>query len=251
MALLEKKLSGYYLTKTKYFEGIKIDRKLISIAFEFATEMVFGIGHHRNHRTGGQVRRKNGELFANTFQGKVAELILYDELKKNGLNELQKPDLGIYQKGVWDDSDLVYKGKQINIKSAAFFSNLLLLEAKDWNNKGEYIPNINSDSPHSYDYFVLIRIKPDIKLLLKNRHLFYSDHIKRHVLNDIILNEDWAYDIAGCCSIKTIEFIIKNNYFLPQNSMLNGKTRMDADNYYIQSGKLFCINKMINELKKF
>ena len=30
--------------------------------------------------------------------------------------------------------------------------------------------------------------------------------------------------------------MIEEEYILPQNSILNGKTKMDATNYYLQSG---------------
>jgi hypothetical protein len=36
----------------------------------------------------------------------------------------------------------------------------------------------------------------------------------------------------------TLMHLIKNNYILPQQALLNGKIKMDATNYYIQSGDM-------------
>jgi len=240
----------YYLNNKRDFLQIPIEQNIIIESFNFAYNMVFGEGYHRKHRSGGQYSRKNGELFANTFQGKIAEFVVYNEFINNGLSDLKKPDIGIYGEGVWDDTDLNYKGKKINIKSAAFFSNLLLLETKDWNKEGEYIPNISIGSSKDYDYFILVRIKPDIKKILQSKKLFYSNEIEKKDLKEISFKDDWFYDFAGVCSQQTIKHIISHKYFLPHNSLLNGKIKMDADNYYIQSGDLKNINALIQQLKQ-
>lgn len=250
MKLEVKNTNEYYINSKKEFISNKINEILILECFEFAYEMVFGDGHHRNHRSGGQYGRKNGELFANTFQGKIAEFVVYHEFIKNGLSDLEKPDIGIYGEGIWDDTDLNYKGIKINIKSAAFFSNLLLLESKDWNLNGEYIPNINNESSQDYDYFILARIKPDIKRILRSNKLFFTNEIEKTQLKELVFNEKWFYDFAGVCSQNTIKYIINHQYFIPQNSKLNGKIPMDADNYYIQSGNLKNIKELISKLKQ-
>lgn len=172
MKLSKKDNNKFYINNKKDFKGISINEQFIISSFDFAFSMVFGDGYHRRHRSGGKHNRKSGELFANTFQGKLAEFIVHNELKKEGLNELNELDISIHGKGIWDDTDLEFKGKKINIKSAAFFSNLLLLEAKDWNDKGEYIPNINNESSQSYDYFLMVRIKPDVKQLFQKEKIF-------------------------------------------------------------------------------
>ncbi|MCX7550882.1 hypothetical protein [Xanthomarina sp. F2636L] len=250
MKLDIKNSNEYYINNKRPFIQNNINGSIIEVCFEFAYNMVFGDGHHRDHRSGGQYSRKKGELFANTFQGKIAEFVTYNELINLGFTELESPDTGVYGKGVWDDTDLVYKQKKINIKSAAFFSNLLLLEKKDWNTKGEYIPNIHNSSSEQYDYFLMVRIKPDIKNVLQKEKLFYSNEIDKNILKKIIFNESWFYDFGGVCSLATIKHIINKNYFLPQNSMLNGKIKMDADNFYIQCGDLRDFNFFTSILKK-
>ncbi len=250
MKLSKKDNNKFYVNCKKKFKGISIGRQLINDSFEFAFSMVFGSGHHRRHRSGGKHNRKKGELFANTFQGKLAEFIVHHELKKEGLNDLSSINTNIYGEGIWDDADLEFRGRKINIKSAAFFSNLLLLEAKDWNSKGEYIPNLNSSSSQNYDYFLMIRIKPDIKQLFQKKKIFYCDKIKSRQLKAVIFNQKWFFDFGGACSSTTIRHIISENYFLPQNSLLNGTIKMDAGNYYIQTGDLKNFDFFISELKK-
>lgn len=58
----------------------------------------------------------------------------------------------------------------------------------------------------------------------------------------------WFYDIPGCCSVKTIRHIIKNQYVIPKNALLNGKTKMDAENYYIQSCNLHNVARLYSGL---
>ncbi|PKQ65532.1 hypothetical protein BZG02_00560 [Labilibaculum filiforme] len=251
MKLECKNSVDYYISCKSDFKGIFIDKSVLVTCFDFACNVVFGDGHHRKHRSGGQYSRKNGELFANTFQGKLAEFVTYQEFVKNGFSGLKKPDLGVYGKGIWDDADLEYRGKKINIKSAAFFSNLLLLEAKDWNSDGEYIPNLENSSCQDYDFFLLVRIKPDLKNRLRKQKLFYTNEIDLDLLKEMILGEQWSFDFAGVCSQQTIKYIIRENYLLPQNSLLNGKIKMDADNYYIQCGELKDFDFLVRELQKF
>lgn len=250
MKLEVEKGNHFFLNKKKSFKPTVVTNETLIKTFDFAYAMVFGEGYHRNQRSGGNKERKKGELFANTFQGKLAEFIIHSELKKNNITNIEEPDVSVHGKGIWDDSDLAYKGKKINIKSAAFFSNLLLLESKDWNKKGEYIPNLKNSSSQEYDYFILVRVKPDIKQVFKKEKILYSDEIRMDTLKEVIHNANWYYDFAGVCSDKTIKYSIQNNYFLPQNSLLNGTIKMDAANYYIQAGDLKGFSFFIDELKK-
>ncbi|SHH50785.1 hypothetical protein [Flavobacterium johnsoniae] len=228
---LDQRDNGYFITSKKTFEGKPVDAAFVKQAFDFAYEMVYGEGFHRIKRSGGQLNRTPLEIFQNTFQGKLAEIILYEILKLQNI-EVEEPDFSIHGKGVWDETDLKANGKFICVKSAAFFSNLLLLETKDWNSEGMYIPNHDLSKTAVYDYFVLARIKPDIKFILKD-----IPENKENLWQEIEKTV-WFYDIPGCCSVKTIRHIIKNQYVIPKNALLNGKTKMDAENYYIQSGNL-------------
>ena len=153
-----------------------IEVGLLESALQFAYAMVYGDGHHRDHRSGGITHRKKGEVFCNTFQGKLAEVSLHRLFKTHNLN-VDEVDYNVYGEGAWDDCDLTVNGKRINIKSAASFANLLLLEAKDWDEYGNYLPNAFAGETAQYDYFVLVRFKPDIKSLFQAEEMFYSNHI--------------------------------------------------------------------------
>ena len=82
----------------------------------------------------------------------------------------------------------------------------------------------------------MVRVKPDIKALLRKNRLFYSNDISKSVLLELVNNESWFYDFGGCCTMETVKYIIAEKYILPQNALLNGKTKMDAENFYIQRG---------------
>lgn len=238
MGILELKDGVYKINKKVTFSENVIKKEFITTAFEFAYDMSYGEGFHRDHRSGGSLIRTLEEVFANTLQGKLAELILDDELKKNGITT-SGVDLGVYEKGVWDHGDIVANGKNINVKSMAFFSNLFLLECKDWDESGAYIPDEGS---FIYDYFVCVRIKPNIKDLFKNED---SDKDKMFKLLDV---QDFYFDIPGVLSHETLKEIIKRKYIIKKGDKLS-QTTMDADNYYIQSGDLKNINLMYNQLK--
>jgi hypothetical protein len=239
---LKQKDNSYFITSKKSFEEHIVNPVFVKKAFDFAYEMVYGEGFHRIKRSGGQLNRTPLEIFQNTFQGKLAEIILYENIKRHDI-EVEEPDFNIHGKGVWDETDLKANGKFICVKSVAFFSNLFLLETKDWNSEGMYIPNHDILKTAVYDFFVLVRIKPDIKNILKE--VFETkENLWQEILETI-----WFYDIPGCCSLKTIQYIIKNQYSIPKNALLNNKTKMDAENYYIQSGNLHHLDKLYSGLK--
>lgn len=239
----------YYINNPRFFKGTEILQQEFQQVLDFAYSMCFGDGHHRNSRSGGQYARKNGEKFCHTFQGKLAELVLYNYFTTQGLH-CKEPDFGIHAKGIWDDCDLEIKNKKINVKSVAFLSNLLLLEAKDWNEKGQYIPNssINSNATTHYDYFVLVRIQPDIKKIFNVARLMFCNEIKKESIQELIFGQYWSFDIAGYSTNNDLIDTITNGFVLPQNAILNLYTKMDAQNYYIQSGSMRLIANLVQEL---
>jgi hypothetical protein len=91
----------YTFTNSRNFTSLHtFNQEVISKVFNFAYGMSFGgQGHHRNHRTGGNNRRRNGEI-----QGKLAEFALWEVFNTNGLL-VSRPDLDMYGEGVWDSSD--------------------------------------------------------------------------------------------------------------------------------------------------
>ena len=232
----------------KRFIENTIPSDLLNKVLDFAYEMCFGEGHHRHHRTGGQVNRKAGEQFCNTFQGKLAEVVLRKYLLSQGL-ECGEPDFAVFGEGIWDDTDLIVNNKSLSVKSAAFFSNLLLLESQDYDQNGNYKPNLAIGATASYDYYILVRIKPDIKSLFRGARLMYSNDISKEVIKEIVFGQSWSYDIAGWISHEEFVSVIRNGHIIPQNALLNDKIRMDASNYYIQSGDMHDISELCNILR--
>lgn len=236
-----------HINSKKRFSAIgTLKQNTVSLALDFAYEMTFGkSGEHRNHRSGGTHSRKNGEIFANTFQGKLCEFAIFNTLYKD-FKELTVPDTDAYGLGEWDDSDFILNDNHISIKSTKSFGNLLLLETKDWNNNAEYIPNIGK-STSSYDFFILVRLNPSCEDLMKRARILYSSNVDKSELEKLILNENWDYDIPGFITNEDLKFVIKNSHVVKRDELLNGKTKMDATNYYVQTGDM----KDISTLKKF
>ena len=89
----------------------------------------------------------------------------------------------------WDSVDLVANGVKIAIKSTKKFGNLLLLETKDWDDDGRYVPNVERGDSE-YDFFVLIRIDPDGTSIMKENRLFYSEYADYMFLRDLLTTLD-------------------------------------------------------------
>ncbi len=245
--------NNYFVNNGKHFmPDFYFTTSQIEDIFNFAYAMTFGDeGEHRDHRTGGNHKRKKGEIFINTFQGKLSEFAVYTSFlatNQEAWSRLSPMDFDVYGLGEWDDTDIILENLKFSVKSTSDRGNLLLLERKDWNEKGEYKPNILCGKNALYHYFVLVRIKPDGKKVMKRNKLFYENSIDRDRLWNIINSERWEYDIAGYISHDDLIQLIKNDFILPQGSTLNVTTKMDAENYYIQSGDMKDFRKLILSL---
>ena len=241
---MKKENDNLYISFPKKFSGKNIEKDTIEKVFSFSYKMTFGKeGIHRNHRSGGQHYRKNGEIFVNTFQGKLAEVLLYDFFKDKSI-QISEPDFSISGFGIWDSYDFKIKDKLISVKSTKHYGNLLLLECKDWNEDGKYIP-----SNTEYSCFVLVRIKPDFEKIMKENKLLYLDSCDEIGLKDLIFNNCWEGEITGFISNEDFKnIIIKKKYIIKQKEKLQGKIEMDVDNYYVQSGDLKDINLILKDL---
>ena len=221
---------NFFIEKKKTFVPTNIRKEFIQTVTNFAYGMTFGKdGEHRSYRSGGTKKRKNGEIFCDTFQGKLAEFFVYQSLKNLGI-DCSKPDLSQWNLGVWDDSDFSINGKSISVKSMAYFSNLLLLESKDLKNDGTYIPN-----QKQYDFFIVVRIKPDLKSIFRSNRILYSDNLELSRVNDLMTDLYFSADIPGYINLEMLQCAINDNLVLTKGSLLNGKTKMDAENYYVSS----------------
>lgn len=206
------------IQKTKAFQGVPVKQEHIREAFEFSYSMAFGDGFHRNKRSGGIHHRSAYEVFVNTFRGKIAELVVSDYFTSQG-REVSQIDLSIMGVGDWDSVDLLVDEIPISIKATKHFGQLLLLETKDWNDSGQYIPNLSHEKQCNYDYFILVRTKVDIPD--KNNSLFSKEKLKKIIFEKHILAE-----ISGVLSnCDFVNQIIKYKYIIYQNDLLNGKIR--------------------------
>lgn len=216
---------------------------------EFAYAMSFGAqGEHRANRAGGQNIRRNGEIFCDAFNGKLGEFAIQQYFATHNIH-LPEPDLNVYGRKVWDDTDFLYNEHYLAVKTTKHIGNLLLLERDDWDQNGYYIPNYQRPSGGQYDAIILVRVNSDIVGTFKNNRKYYSDQITQSELNAMFSNFSCAFDIPGYIDLATLQQVISRNQLIEQGSYLgNGDTCMDATNYYIQSGNLLPINNLINQL---
>ena len=236
----------YNVTSRKIFVEMVDLGAYVDKCVDFAYQMTFGgQGEHRNHRTGGTEQRDLLNQFQNTLEGKLAEYGLYDYLVKHDFAVVE-PNLDTYGEGIWDDVDLIVNDKRISVKSSTHFSQLLLFERDDWDENGFYIPN-DQDENNCYVFFVFCRIKPDSKAVFNSSAL--GDKLDLNTFKSVANHEHWALDIPGYITRKNLIRIIKERFVLPKGSKLNGKTIMDADNYYCQAGDLWDINLLCDVLK--
>lgn len=235
--------NSYYVQDKKRFSAYaSILAKDKIECFEFAYGMSYEKkGAHRDSRSGGNIHRTKGQIFINTFQGKMAEYALYRYLRSRQI-DVDKPDTEQYELGKWDSYDLDCQGKHFSVKSTKSYGDLLLLETKDWNENGEYLPNL-SEGTSKYDYTVLVRFSPDGEDLMKQQRLLYQkendvpNNIKE-ILMEKIYSQNWTYDFPGFIYYSELVKLIRDSRIIPQNAMLNGGTKMDAENYYFQTGNM-------------
>lgn len=145
--------NSYHLNRTTRFTPLfAIKRCLVQKTIDFAYLMAFTEeGQQRTQRSGGQYNRRNGQVFTDTFQGKLAEFGLYQYFKKRDFN-LEEPETETWDLGKWDAFDLEVNEQRINVKSTKFYGNIFFLEKKDWTRNAEYIPNVSQDAAH-YNFF--------------------------------------------------------------------------------------------------
>ena len=241
--LIEVETNSYYVQNKKRFvayASMLSDDKQKS--FDFAYGMSYGKeGEHRDHRTGGNHHRTKGQIFINTFQGKMAEFAIYRYLQSRNI-ELNCPDTQRFELGKWDSFDLDCQGKHISVKSTKSYGDLLLLETKDWTDNGEYVPN-QGHGISKYDYTMLVRFSPDGEAIMKDNRLLYQKDNEipgniKNILIEKVCNVDWRYDFPGFIYYTELVRMIREKKIVPQGANLNGKMPMDAENYYFQTGNM-------------
>lgn len=79
--------------------------------------------------------------------------------------------------------------------------------------------------------------------------MLYSYTADKSILYNLLISNDWSCNLSGFITRDELRFIIQNKFILPQNSLLNGKTRMDAENYYVQMGDMHDISELFSFVK--
>lgn len=242
---LERRENGLYICRKKEFapDGV-FKQKTIDKVFSFSFDMTFGeVGEHRNHRSGGSHKRRKGEIFANTFQGKLAECASCNLFFKYDSSLM--PDFSEYGLSKWDSQDIIVNGKKISVKSTKSFGNLILLETKDWDSNGRYLPTYKSELEAGfadggvYDYTLLIRIAPSCEDIFRKERVLFSDSIDKDRIYRLLIDVEWKYEYSGYITLDDLKAITSNDKFIiHRGEMLNGTTKMDAENYYIQVGDM-------------
>lgn len=234
---LRREGDSYYTTrKVQYHADRSFKVETVETVFDFAYQMTFGkLGAHRDHRSGGTHSRQNGEIFANTFQGKLAECAVSNLFYLLGYDV--SPDFATYDLGIWDSVDLSVAGHEISIKSTKSFGQLLLLETKDWDQNGIYIPN-KDNGTGVYDIIIFVRLDPSCEDVLRDARLLNQNVANYDLLKHLLVARQWSYQCVGYITRDDLRYIIENEYVIPRNAMLNGRVRMDADNYYVQAGDM-------------
>ncbi|WP_227429993.1 hypothetical protein [Psychrobacter sp. I-STPA6b] len=229
----------------------------IQDCLSFSWKMTYGTdGEHRHYRSGGSQQRKPHQIFLDAFIGKMGEIAFYQMCQsRQKAHNISNVDFDCYQRGQWDNSDFVITDEnnqtyKVAIKTAKSFSNLLLLETKDWqvyNNDAYYLLDQQSldsqqeNNNHKYDYLSFCRVDSNI-------HQDFKKLIKQNsveVLEDIVLNQLYKTvqvqtEVVGYITNSDLVKVIQEHYILPKGSMLGRSTPMDAENYYVQSG---CLRK--------
>lgn len=184
--------------------------------------------NHRNHRSGGDLKRDSIQIFFNIFLGKLGEIATYKCLLKNNIELLKDIDYDIKEIGNWDDCDIITKNnKKISVKSSKYYSKMILLEKKDYNDKGQLQYNIGTNKTYDFDFFSYVRIAPMMNNQINQDG--YGKDFKNNTDNKIylenslkkfILNRDWYYEEP---------FILSKALFL--NISINNK-----DKYFVKKG---------------
>jgi len=204
-------------TKKEFCPDTKLKPESIKKCLFFASEMAYGKGYHKSQSFGNSnYNRSPNEIFINTFQGKLAELAVYNELFNLGIHPDKPPEFDIWGKGKWEDCDFTINGGEIkaSVKSTKWFGNLLLLEKHRYNEKGEFLETLENETLN-YDYTFLVRIAG----------------VKSPKPENYLETNDIEVEVTGFLSHSKFLQVIAEKQIIPKGTLLG--TPLMVDNYYI------------------
>lgn len=242
----DKQQNNYTVNNKRSFGSgkiINISQNQLFQAIKFGWHMTFGkTGEHRSSRSGGSLKRDDRQKFIDTLLGKLGEFGVYNNYHgKSTVFSISSVDLDCYQLGQWDEMDFEITNQQMEtyklaIKTTKHFGSLLLLECKDWQiieGNAIYLPNKEKPSNGYYDYFIFCRVETNIDNLLKNHSNFLESEDN---LIELAQEIEVKCELTGIVPNSTIAYCIANQFKINRGAFLNFKTKIDADNYYLQSG---------------
>lgn len=239
--------------KKLFSSNTKIFRPEILECFDFASDIVTGVNGSYNQANAfaENTKRTSNEQFIDILQGKIAEFGLYYFLLKSGWENIPKPEMGLWAKGHWEDTDFTgtLNGitQSISLKSSKSKANLLMLECSRYTANGEYRENSSGGKPVRHDriYFARVQCKnrkmlgeilsPDITeempRVFKNKNEIYDK------LNKIFIE----IEISGYITHNMFKAAIAENKIIHKGQRLGKKSiPLIADNYW------FCLSELLS-----
>lgn len=261
---------GSFKTKLEYVEGENyfylgdnkskkyVDEKLndgstitlseddIRKCFEYAYRMAIE-NKQRENRSGGKHQRRELEIFWDDFRGKIAECFAKDYFERKGC-KVDDIDFEIYDRGKWDKYDLRVNNHIVAIKSSKHFSQLLLLESKDWNSSGSYVGN-QGENKYLPEWFLFVRTKIEHPRARGGATLTTKEEMW-NIVNEINITAELT---GGLSFYDFVNQVIRYEYIIRQGSKFKVSrtsrgTEMDADNYYVKLSELESVEAMLEKL---
>ncbi len=243
----QPKSNTYFVNSPKLFENKEIPRDLIIEAYYYAYDQIFEEGFHIRFPEVNAGDFCKNSLFCNMFKIKLAESLIYSALVKSNRTP-EMIDIKLKNRGLLEFCDLMCEGQHIKIRTSDQHEDVYLLERSKWNEKGYFIPHLQEKCKGLYDYFLMVRFSNELSNYLnqfrtKDRHI-----ISERFLSEIQKQKRIKYDIPGFFRQEELKRIIEDEYVLPKDSVVNSKTLIDSDKYYIQTGNMSSFSELIYEL---
>lgn len=236
----------YKTNSQRNYVPLHVSDEAIQKCIDFAYEMTYGRGYHRANSSGSDYKRKPSEIFASTFQGKLAECALQEYLKALNV-KVSDVDFTVGGKGTWDEYDLLSFENAISVKSSKDYMQMLLLNKNDFDEDGKYIHS-TSEEYAAPDYFVFSRVRPNINWIVKKSDLPLRQLVSKEDVERLVLPCNWSVDLTGFIDHEEFkDIVIKDGFFVNKNDTVDN-LNLFSDYYYTQTGDLNEVHDMAIDL---
>lgn len=227
---------NYSVFSKKHYRG-KIDvGEYVNECIDHAYQLCWGSGYTKPRG------RDKSTRFKDALKGKLGEFALYKHLVSLG-HGVKYPDLTVRGRGEWDDGDIFVEGKnsegkeefkKLSVKTAYYFSDLLLLKKDEWDELGGYIYTKDGIPDYSYRAFFLCRMKPNLDDVLM---ISGDSDPGIENLYKSLESVKFTMEITGYINIEDFKKIIQEGLFFKSGDYV-GKKKWEESFYYCQSGDL-------------